>query len=300
MSETKTTISRSYGNYNFPDYQGNFALKVFRRIIWLSSILCPNYTQKKMSKMIFEPRSKNKKINDVFLKSAVARDEVVLRSGKKNTYYIWGGSKPEILLVHGWESSSSTFRVLINCLEKKGYSVVSFDACAHGNSEGSEADMNDFIDGIISLSKKFTSIRCAIGYSFGGLALLNAINHGLDLEKVGIISAPSSFYGIFEKVAAQLKLSRSIQDHLSRVLIERYKINDKNWDKYSSYDFASNMTVPLVAIHDKNDTYILSIESEILAKLWPGSKLLETEKLGHRGILKNHLAMNSLIDELSI
>ena len=294
----KNTITNSYGGYDFPEYQGDFRLKFFRMIIWLGSILFPSYTKKKLSEMLFKPRAAKEKPGDNFLESASVVGEVVLSSGKRNTYYIWGNTQPDVLLVHGWESNSTHLRIIVDCLVKKGYSVVSFDACAHGRSSGSNADLNDFIDGIASLSKKFSSIRLSIGYSFGGISLLNAIRRGVTFEKVGIISSPSSFYGIFEKLAAQLKLTKSVRAHLSQVILKRYGIKNENWDEYSTYDFASKMNIPLVAIHDEHDTYVLSIESKILTTLWPDSKLMLTDRLGHRGILKNRPAINSFIDQL--
>ncbi|CCQ10254.1 hydrolase, putative [Pseudoalteromonas luteoviolacea B = ATCC 29581] len=292
--ETKTRISSSYGKYDLPEYRGGLSLKAFRGAIKLGELIAENYTRKKLESLIFRPRRNNKDPKNRFLDTSSYRNQFTLKNGLSCHYYLWGGTKPDVLLVHGWESKAAHFSTLINMLVQQGKCVVAFDAVGHGNSEGTESDMNDFIAGIRYLVDIYDGIDCIIGYSFGGLALINAAKNGLKTNRLGLISAPASFYGIFEKVAAQLSFTPKMSEHLSQVILKRYGINDGNWDIYSAYFGVQSQALPLSIIHDRDDTYVKCIESEILTEFWPDAKLIYTSKLGHRGIIKSESALLQL------
>jgi pimeloyl-ACP methyl ester carboxylesterase len=296
--EFKERISSSYGKYNSPEYNGNLTLKAIRNMIRVGELVASGYTKRKLASLIFRPRRGKKDPKDNFLQTADHKSHFILNSGVSCHYYLWGGNKPDVLLVHGWESKASHFATLISFLVSQGKCVAAFDAAAHGCSEGIESDMNDFIAGIQHVVELYDGIDCIIGYSFGGLALINAVKVGVKTNRIGLISAPASFYGIFEKLTAQLRFTKRMAGHLSKVVLERYGILDGNWDIYSTYCGIENQKLPLTIMHDKDDTYVKCIESEILAEVWPDAKLLYTSDLGHRGIIKSEKALQQLYQAL--
>jgi pimeloyl-ACP methyl ester carboxylesterase len=46
------------------------------------------------------------------------------------------------------------------------------------------------------------------------------------------------------------------------------------------------MTAPLLVIHDRDDQDTLWSEGAALADAWPGARMMSTEGLGHRRILR--------------
>ncbi|MHD0455737.1 hypothetical protein ACY182_05695 [Serratia marcescens] len=56
--------------------------------------------------------------------------------------------------------------------------------------------------------------------------------------------------------------------------------------------------IPLVAIHDADDSYVHKIESDILVDVWPNATLIETQGLGHRRIINSEAAMQAFCDAL--
>lgn len=285
--EYRDRISLSYKQYDGPEFKGGLTLKCFRNFVRVAEVILPTYTKKMMGDLIFKPRVKKNDPKDKFLKTADVTDTFTLRPGVDCKYYIWGGKQPDVILVHGWESKSSHFSTLIKLLVEKNHCVLAFDSVAHGQSEGKQSDLLDFVGCIQQLHQKFNSIGSIIGYSFGGLAAVNAVKSGLPVQRIGIISAPSSFYGIFEKLSAQLNLSEAMKRHLSEVVLNRYGICDSSWDTYSGYANIEHISIPLVAIHDNHDTYVKKIESEVLVDAWPEASLIETNNLGHRGIIRS-------------
>ncbi|WP_080693436.1 alpha/beta hydrolase [Pseudomonas chlororaphis] len=294
----KNRITSSYGAFDAPEFNGTLPLKLLRSAVKVSELVAPSYTRRKMESLLFRPRRKKNDPKDRFLTSASVMGDFALKSGVTCKYYIWGGEQPDVLLVHGWESKASHFSTLIESLTRRGLCVAAFDAVAHGQSGGIEADMLDFMECITHMVSLHGSIDCVIGYSFGGLAAVNAIKAGLPVKRLGLISSPSSFYGVFEKVSAQLRLTKTMQAHLSSVVLDRYRLQGDDWDFYSTYLGVEAQSIPLVVLHDANDTYVNKIESEVLVEVWPNAKLIETSGLGHRGIIRSAPALDRLCDAL--
>src|SRR5205814_10403776 len=57
----------------------------------------------------------------------------------------WGSGSP-VLLVHGWEGRGAQLGAFVDPLLARGFSVVTFDASAHGASPGMLATASDFAD----------------------------------------------------------------------------------------------------------------------------------------------------------
>ncbi|ASM12226.1 alpha/beta fold hydrolase [Serratia marcescens] len=291
-------ISASYRDADSAEFRGDLTLKLVRNLIKVGEVISPGYTKGKMESLIFRPKKKKHDPKDSFLETAESTEIFSLTSGIRCRYYLWGGAKPDVLLVHGWESRASHFAKLIDILVAKGFCVAAFDAVAHGRSDGVEADMLDFIECISRLHELFGGIDSIIGYSFGGISAINAVKAGLSVNRLGVISSPSSFYGIFEKLSMQLQLSKSMHEHLAEVITRRYRIDTDGWDHYSTYHGVAEQRVPLVAIHDANDSYVHKIESDILVDAWPNATLIETQGLGHRRIITSEAAMQVFCDAL--
>jgi pimeloyl-ACP methyl ester carboxylesterase len=101
--------------------------------------------------------------------------------------YLYGQSDRKILLVHGWSGRGTQLFKIADELLQNGYSIVSFDAPAHGKSKGNTTIMSEFIASVLELEKQFGPFEIAIGHSLGGMSVLNAIKDGLQVNKSIII-----------------------------------------------------------------------------------------------------------------
>ena len=67
---------------------------------------------------------------------------------KEIVVYAYGNSSKKILLVHGWSGRGTQLVKIADTLIENGYSIISFDAPAHGKSGTKTTLMLEFIESI--------------------------------------------------------------------------------------------------------------------------------------------------------
>ena len=90
---------------------------------------------------------------------------------KEIIVYQYGEGKKKVLLVHGWSGRGTQLVKIADELVQMGYQIISFDAPAHGKSQGKNTLMPEFIASILEIEKQFGPFEFAIGHSLGGLIL---------------------------------------------------------------------------------------------------------------------------------
>src|SRR5271168_67559 len=92
----------------------------------------------------------------------------------------WGDPQaPKVLIVHGWESRASHFGVMIKALAEAGRCVIAFDGPAHGDSEGTQANVVVFAKTLLKMKDKLGKLDAVVGHSMGAAAATYALAHGL-------------------------------------------------------------------------------------------------------------------------
>jgi esterase/lipase len=210
---------------------------------------------------------------------------------RKIVIYKYGTGPKKILLVHGWSGSGTQLCVIAKELVNKGFSVISFDAPAHGKAPGKTSMMPFFIESIHQIEKKYGPFEAAIGHSLGGMSLLKAIKNGFRVNKLVLIGTGNSVTHITREFTKNMKLNEKVA-----ILMKAYfdKKFGEDMDNYSGAFSAESVKVATLVVHDKNDIDVhISSAHEIVGKLENG-KLLATEGLGHRKILGNPNVINKI------
>lgn len=203
---------------------------------------------------------------------------------KKVMTYQYGKSEKKILLSHGWSGRGTQLFKIADELVKAGYSTISFDAPAHGKSPGSTTIMSEFIETILELEKQFGPFEAAVGHSLGGMSLLNATKNGLAIHRLAIIGSGDVVQDILDDFIAKLELKPSTSTQLRLHFEKKY---DVNMEDYSAHKAAKEIAIPVLVIHDKNDTEVPVIASIHIHQHLKNGQLVLTEGLGHRKILGN-------------
>src|SRR5690606_12506565 len=113
------------------------------------------------------------------------------------------GSGPAVLLVHGWGSTYCQFHALARALVAGGFSVVAFDAPAHGNTAERQADALAFAAAIATAFRKLGPFHAVVAHSFGCIGLAVAMDrYHVRPQRVVLMSAPSSLVWITEDFGA--------------------------------------------------------------------------------------------------
>ncbi|MBG6128590.1 pimeloyl-ACP methyl ester carboxylesterase [Aquimarina sp. EL_43] len=208
-----------------------------------------------------------------------AEDEMVLIDTIYIQTYRWSSMGETILLVHGWESNTHRWKVLIQKLHKKGFNVIAFDAPAHGNSTGKILNVPLYTKCLQKIVELYRPNHM-IGHSVGGMATIfhQYTYQNKEIEKLIVLAPPSELSRIMKGYQEVLKLSPKFMKALNHYFKEKHGFY---FDEFSMVNFAKNLVVKGLLIHDKNDDIAPYSEAESISKNWNNAQFITTENYGH-------------------
>lgn len=198
-------------------------------------------------------------------------------------YWSWGQG-PQVLLVHGWEGRGSQLGAFVRPLVQAGFSVVTFDGPAHGDSAGTRTNMNEFAGKIRLIEAELGPFYAIIAHSFGGGASLRALDQGLETSKLILIASTARLRAVFERFYEQLDLPTETRRQIEVLTQLRVGLSV---DEFQSRLLAPREQLEVFVVHDQGDKEVPCEEGRELQGLSPRSEFLETRGLGHRRILKS-------------
>jgi pimeloyl-ACP methyl ester carboxylesterase len=209
------------------------------------------------------------------------------------------GRGPAVLLVHGWGGRASQLAAFAPPLLEAGCSVVAFDGPAHGRSSGSTTNMVELANALREIAVRFHA-RAAIAHSLGAAALALALHRGLALESVVLVAPPHAPSPFLDGFGSELGLRAETREAL-RLRIER-RVGLRMSDLVVPR-LAAGLSTPALVVHDRADAEVPWSDGAAIAAAWPGARLVVTEGLGHRRILRDRhvvsAAASSVIDRLA-
>lgn len=205
--------------------------------------------------------------------------------------YEYGNSDKKILLVHGWSGRGTQLSKIADHLIKSGYSVVSFDAPAHGKAPGKISMMPFFIKSIHLLNKEFGPFEALIGHSLGGMSCLRAIHEGLTTKKLVIIGTANSVTRISRDFANNMNMNQKVATLMKAYLDKKF---GQDMEEYSGAVSAIGIQLPVLIIHDRDDVDVPVSDAYELDQNLENSELFITKGLGHRKILGNREVINKI------
>jgi pimeloyl-ACP methyl ester carboxylesterase len=194
------------------------------------------------------------------------------------------GEGPAVLLVHGWGGRGAQLLPLGAELREAGYSLVTFDGPAHGRSGGRVASVPAFADAIAAVAEH-SGARAAVAHSMGGAGLALALLRGLPLDAGVVVGTPRSPARFFRAFGEAMGLPPRARDAARARLTRRVGFDIEAMDLPRLA--AGAPPVPLLVVHDRGDAEVPFADGADIAAAWPGARLLATEGLGHRRILRD-------------
>ena len=273
--------------------------KVRQRVVHTFFSLLWNHTptlaKQTIKRLFFTPSAyKISPIEKDYLDSG-RRFEISIH-GKKVNCWKWG-SGPSILLVHGWNGRGIQLHHFIEPLIQRGYSVITYDAPGHGESQGRTSSYFEFSDTIRTLlnSHDGNNIRGVIAHSLGGSAVVNGIekeNHPLEVVLIApALRLKEVLYGFFDYVG----VPRTIYE----ILIKEYEDQfGYNMQRDNPINLLRKIDSKILIVHDKNDPTIPYDDSREISERFPNIELRTTERLGHKKVLADSSVVNSALDYL--
>jgi pimeloyl-ACP methyl ester carboxylesterase len=228
--------------------------------------------------------------------------------------------KPPILLIHGFASSSYTFRRIIPLLQKQ-FSIIAVDLPGFGRSEKSTSfiySTNNYAKLMFTCMDKFNVKHThIIAHSMGGqialhmarisperikkLVLLNSSGY---LRRAKRLAVYSSYLPLFDKVIYSYIHRKTVHDYLQNTFFNKQLINEELMNEFSrplteknfykslirllrhrEGDLSSNqlkeINAPTLLIWGEEDRVVPIRIGQRLANDLPDAKFIAYEKTGH-------------------
>jgi pimeloyl-ACP methyl ester carboxylesterase len=195
-----------------------------------------------------------------------------------------------VIFVHGWGGSAAQVQSFLQPLTAAGYRVITFDAPAHGASGASrfgkrQSTFFDFADALVEIAKTAGEVAGVIAHSGGCTAVAWAIRGGWRVPAavfVAPMGSPLAYRSIFQQV---LGVSDDVMTRFSVATEERLNFKWEELEVPSVADVAA--TPRLLVVHDREDRETSWHEGAAVAEAWPNARLLTTNGLGHRRVLRD-------------
>jgi len=185
----------------------------------------------------------------------------------------------KILLCHGWESNSFRWRKLYSALKDTDLNVIMMDAPAHGAS-GGETFHALLYSQMIDVVARHYQPETIIGHSVGGYSTIYymAEHQPSFVNDLVILASPDRLVDITSRYFGMIGLGDRVGKRYYDLIKKRF---GKEITFYNASDFASEIKVDGLIIHDQEDEVNLYYEAEAIHARWGKSELKATRGLGH-------------------
>lgn len=228
-------------------------------------------------------RAKHRKSDSILEKASIFE---VLYANKILKAYQWGEGQQTILLVHGWESRGTALRSFVPTLVEKGYRVVTFDAPAHGDSDGKTLNILHYAGAIKAVINHIGDVEGVICHSFGGAAMVVSLaTYDYAIPKLTLIGVPHKIDISVNAATEHMGLPPVVIKRFRKKLekLTGYRVEDLTAQELNEKIRVGEMLI----IHDEQDEVIPFWAAEYAFETWNNATLVVTKGDGHYRIMKN-------------
>ncbi len=260
---------------------GQKAMHVLLTGLWH---LAPRATKKIILKRFFKPKTYDlTPLEKEYLENGTSFHIYV--HGKKIQCWKWGIG-PGLLFVHGWNGRGINFTYFFKSFIDAGFSVITYDAPAHGESEGQVTNYFELTDTVRSFldPSHGLNIQGIIAYSIGASAAINCISK--DKPSIdAVLIAPALklkeiLFNAFNYHGVPEIVYRNLVGEMERFY--GYDVHQDN-----PYVLAKIIPSKMLIVHDMDDRTIPYRDSKILSEKTDNVFLHTTQGLGHKRILRD-------------
>jgi pimeloyl-ACP methyl ester carboxylesterase len=214
---------------------------------------------------------------------ALARYSATPFPGGPLPTWTWGKG-PTVLLVHGWGGHAGRLTPFVGPLTRAGFSIVAFDAPAHGSAAGRHSALPEFVDAIRAVGRACGPFDAAIGHSLGGAACALALRGGLEARSLVLLAPPADPEKYSGRFARFFCIPAGARDAMKRRLESRYRIQ---WEHLRVSGGPGASRARLLVFHDPCDWKVPFRDGLEIVASWPRAELVRTGGLGHHRILRD-------------
>ena len=204
--------------------------------------------------------------------------------------YEWKNEDPEapkVLIAHGFSSYAYKFEAYVSTLKKAGYTVLAFDAPAHGNSEGKRINALIYRDTILAIEQKLGTLNAIVAHSLGGLAASLAIEMLPEPHKRKLVliapatETTTAIDNYFKMIPVDTIVKQAFEKHIEQLA-------NRPISYFSVARVVKQDLVATLWIHDEEDLICTFRDVKpLLNQSNPKLKFFITKGLGHNLIYKD-------------
>lgn len=197
----------------------------------------------------------------------------------------WGPMNgPKVLLAHGWGGRGAQMRSFVAPLLSRGYTVLTYDAPGHGMTGGRESSFVHMAAAMEAVLEQVGSVEAVVAHSIGGAVAGYVLGRGARAKAAVLLAPPASMTEYSYRFARILRLPEHVRALMQADIERRFGVP---WSEFEVEKTAPRLTQPALIVHDANDADNFFRDGERYARHWAGARLLRTEGLGHRGVLRD-------------
>lgn len=253
--------------------------------------LLPTMTRRIITKHVFSPRRGD--LTSAERKSlATGKPFRIHVHGKAIQCWKWGRG-PGILFVHGWNGRGVHFRHFFKEFINAGYTVVAYDAPAHGESEGqgtSYFELSDVVRSFLNPSLSL-DIQGIVAHSLGASAVINCLSKDKPSIPAVLIAPALKLRQLLYNTFDNQGLPKIVYQTMIAELEACYGYSLYDDDPYRLLNMISS---EVFIVHDKDDPITPYMDSKVLAEKLGHVYLLTTEGMGHKNILRDPTIVHTI------
>lgn len=281
---TRTALDATAGYY-----QGNAAVRVFRIALTTFQLLWPALGVRAAARLFCTPLPP-KWLNRRTHWGREWQRTAWPFEGAELTVHAQAAAPhgPVALMVHGWGGHAGQLKPLAESLAQQGLRPVLLEMPAHGRSAGTAGTLPQFaraIDYAVSrLQQEGHTVRVLAAHSLGANAAAFAASRGVAIERLVLLAPPASprdytryfahVFGLSEPTRAAMQERIEAQEG---VLMAQFEADA----------MGPRIRVPTLVVHDRHDSINAFTDGQAFAHAIRGARLVPTEGLGHRKILRD-------------
>ncbi|RZL89727.1 MAG: alpha/beta fold hydrolase [Variovorax sp.] len=204
---------------------------------------------------------------------------------------------PLVLLVHGWGGHAGQMVALAQAVAASGFTPVLIELPAHGRSAGTVSNLPQFARAIDYVSGRLVqqggAIRAVAAHSLGANALAYAASRGLPAERLVLLAPPASPHEFTRYFAQVFGLSERTRAGMQRLIEAREAILMPQLEPAAVGPRIDQATL---VVHDREDRVNRFADGVAYRDAIADARLVATQGLGHRRILKEPAVLQQIVD----
>lgn len=270
-----------------------------RIVLTLSSAFAPERAVHKAAKLFASPPR--------FAHTARERDllhtgepmVIQAQAARLAAWRFGAADRPAVVVSHGWGGRGAQLRSFVAPLVGAGFQVVVFDHAGHGFSEGQEASLVDFARDVAAvvdaIEARGVPVAGLVGHSLGAAAVGAFLRTSGRAIRCVLIAPPSSLIRYSGHFARMLGIPERIRREMQERFERRFGVA---WSDFELPRSVVSIRAPALVIHDARDRDVPFASGLAIARAWPDARLVRTDGLGHRAILKDAGVVQDTVDFL--